>query len=402
MDRVRGPLGRARVGVLQRADGPEHEDAVDAPDRLVARLARPELRRARRAAFSGRGDGSLLRRASKRARGVSRFCSGTRRATLLVLAAILGLIVFAVVRATWHPIAPLRIARRRTWGQVISASARMYVQRPRLFLEIGLILIPITIATTMLQWLVLQLVDLLGVGHGPGRRRVRAPLPRDRDDTHAPRPRLSSRQRRRVRSSRSTRAGRSGRWTPTGSRSGGCAPCSARSRSSWSPWLVLTATGFLIPVALWLAVRWCLLAPVVELEGEVGWRALRRSGRLVRRRWIRVASLVGVSAVVALAAGPLLGVALIFLTNMPFALLNIVAGVVYALALPYVAVVTAYVYFDARARVELEPVGAAAGASRRDRARAGLTRGIRRSCARSARCGSRRDPGRSRGSCRPR
>ena len=41
---------------------------------------------------------------------------------------------------------------------------------------------------------------------------------------------------------------------------------------------------------------------------------------------------------------------------MPFAFLNIVAGVVYALALPFVALVTAYVYFDARARGELEPV----------------------------------------------
>jgi hypothetical protein len=35
-------------------------------------------------------------------------------------------------------------------------------------------------------------------------------------------------------------------------------------------------------------------------------------------------------------------------------LLNIVAGIVYALALPFVALVTSYVYFDARARVELE------------------------------------------------
>ena len=59
---------------------------------------------------------------------------------------------------------------------------------------------------------------------------------------------------------------------------------------------------------------------------------------------------------IALAAGPLLGVVLIFLTSMPFALLNIVAGVVYALALPFVALVTAYVYFDARTRGELEPV----------------------------------------------
>ena len=37
-------------------------------------------------------------------------------------------------------------------------------------------------------------------------------------------------------------------------------------------------------------------------------------------------------------------------------LLNIVAGLVYAAALPFVALVTAYVYFDARTRLELEPV----------------------------------------------
>ena len=49
--------------------------------------------------------------------------------TLLVIAAILGLIVFAVLRATWLPAAPLRVARRRSWGQIISASGRMYVQR---------------------------------------------------------------------------------------------------------------------------------------------------------------------------------------------------------------------------------------------------------------------------------
>ena len=42
--------------------------------------------------------------------------------------------------------------------------------------------------------------------------------------------------------------------------------------------------------------------------------------------------------------------------DLPLAMLNIVAGVVYALSMPFVALVTAYVYFDARARFELEPV----------------------------------------------
>ena len=40
---------------------------------------------------------------------------------------------------------------------------------------------------------------------------------------------------------------------------------------------------------------------------------------------------------------------------MPLALLNVVAGVVYTFALPFVAVTTCYVYFDARTRFEFEP-----------------------------------------------
>ena len=83
---------------------------------------------------------------------------------------------------------------------------------------------------------------------------------------------------------------------------------------------------------------------------------LRRSAELVRGHWIRVGSLVGVRGALALAAGPFLGAILIFVTDMPLATLNIVAGVVYALAMPFVALVTAYVYFDMRARLELEPV----------------------------------------------
>jgi hypothetical protein len=43
------------------------------------------------------------------------------------------------------------------------------------------------------------------------------------------------------------------------------------------------------------------------------------------------------------------------LTHAPLALLNIVAGIVYALAMPFVALTTSYAYLDARVREELEP-----------------------------------------------
>jgi hypothetical protein len=122
-------------------------------------------------------------------------------------------------------------------------------------------------------------------------------------------------------------------------------------------WVVLSSTGILLPVAIWLAVSWALLAQVVELEGCSAIGALRRSGRLVRRRWFRVASLVGVGVVLVLAAGPLVGAVLIVLTDAPLPLLNLVAGVIYALAVPFVALVTSYVYFDARTREALEAAG---------------------------------------------
>jgi hypothetical protein len=118
--------------------------------------------------------------------------------------------------------------------------------------------------------------------------------------------------------------------------------------------VVLSATWILIPVALWLVVRWALLAQVVELEGSAGLAALRRSAELVRGHWFKVASLVGVGLVLVLALGPLVGALLIFLTDAPLALLNVVAGIVYALAMPFVAIATTYVYFDTRVRAALE------------------------------------------------
>ena len=108
VDRLRGPLGRAAAGVLQRADRAEPEEAVDAPDRVVAGLARRGAMRCRPPASSGRGATDL-------------FCGGVAKGsqalvrllrnpplTLLVLAALLALLVFAAVRATWLPVAPLR------------------------------------------------------------------------------------------------------------------------------------------------------------------------------------------------------------------------------------------------------------------------------------------------------
>ena len=275
--------------------------------------------------------------------------------TLVVLAAILALLVYLIARATWRPVVPLRVTRRRAWGQILAAAGRMYVKRAPLFLGIGLLFIPLAGLISLLQALLIGGLGLVGVdttGEGAGALAllvvalgttltllgltlvlaatacalVRIDRGKAIGPIHAYRIAL-----RKIRAL-----------------FGGLGLAAAA-------WVALTATGILLPVAIWLGIRWSLLAPVVELEDRSAVPALRRSSELVRRRWLRVASLVGVSAVLALVAGPLLGSLLIILTDAPLPFLNVVAGIVYGLAMPFVALVTAYVYFDARTRHELEP-----------------------------------------------
>ena len=70
---------------------------------------------------------------------------------LLVLGALLVLVLYGVSRATWRPTAPLRLARRRAWGQILTAASRMYAKHLKVFLGIGLILLPISFVVTLLQ-----------------------------------------------------------------------------------------------------------------------------------------------------------------------------------------------------------------------------------------------------------
>ncbi|HJS49108.1 MAG TPA: hypothetical protein VJ745_02200 [Gaiellaceae bacterium] len=276
-------------------------------------------------------------------------------AMALVLAALIGLALLIVVRATWTPVASLRIGRRRAWGQILAASGRMYVKRAPLFLGIGLSLIPIVFVMTLLQWLSLEGLDAVGItstGESAGGSALIAA----------------------VIGTTMVLLGLAFVQAATACAlveidQGGSIGAAAAYRLAFRRigpllgavalfvvvWVVLTATAFLIPLAIWLAVRWCLLAPVVELEGLGAVAALRRSGQLVRGRWFRTASLVGLSAAISLVVGPLLGALLIFATSFPLAVLNVVAGIVYVAALPFVGVVTAYTYLDARARVELAP-----------------------------------------------
>jgi hypothetical protein len=275
--------------------------------------------------------------------------------TLVLLAAILVLAVYLAARATWSPVAPLRVARRRAWGQILAAAGRMYVERAPVFLGIGALFIPLSVSIALLQAFLIGGFGLVG-SDATGESAGALALIVVALGTTLTLLGFTLVQAATACALLVIDGGRSiGPFDAYKAALTKVRPLLGGVALAVAGGVALSATGVLIPVAIWLAVRWSLLAQVVELEDRSAVDALRRSAQLVRRRWLRVASLVGVGAALTLVAGPLLGALLILLTDAPLALLNVVAGVVYGLAMPFVALVTSYVYFDARARVELEP-----------------------------------------------
>jgi hypothetical protein len=272
---------------------------------------------------------------------------------ILVTGSLLLLFLYLLSRTSWRPTAPLRLAHRRAWGQTLSAAARMYVQQLRLVIGIGILLIPISLLVTLLQKLLLHGTSVLGVDTGSeansfvafvvvaigtaltllGLGLVQAATARALVELDQGRPIGPVRA----------------YWLAADS----IGPLLGALVLAAIVVSLLASSVYLIPFAIWLAGLWALIAPSVELEELSAVGGLRRSRRLVRGKWFKVASLIVVGAVLAIAAGPLVGVALILVTGAPFWLVNLVAGVVYAVTMPLVAITTVYVYFDRRVAYEL-------------------------------------------------
>jgi hypothetical protein len=272
----------------------------------------------------------------------------------LVLGVLAAALIFLLTRTSWRPSTPLSARRRRSWGQTFTASWRLHRLRPRLFLGIGLVVIPISLVITGLQILLFSATSLVGIdpdGEGGGFRvglgvwigtvltllalaLVQAACARAMAEIDAGRD-VGLREAYRL------------AFDSVRELLGALAVAVA----------VLTALSvsiFLVPIAIWLAVRWALLVPVVELEERGGLSALRRSGQLVRLQWLKVGTLIVAAAALAIVAGPFLGALLILLVDAPFGLVNVLAGLIYAVAMPFVGIATTYVYFDTLVREHLE------------------------------------------------
>jgi hypothetical protein len=271
----------------------------------------------------------------------------------LTLAALALLLFYALSRTSWRPVAPLRLARRRAWGQTLAAAARMYLAKPGLMLGIGVLFVPISLLMTLLQALLVRGTDVLGVetGSGPsgllgffvlaigtaltllGLGLAQAATARALVEVDRGRPVGPLRAYRLAVDS--------------------IRPLLGALVIAATVVSLLVSSLYLIPIAVWLAGRWALIAPSIELERLGALAGLRRSRLLVRGAWLKVASLIVVGAALAIAAGPVIGAVLILATSAPFWLVNVIAGLIYTVTMPLVAITTAYVYFDRRVADEL-------------------------------------------------
>lgn len=273
--------------------------------------------------------------------------------TGLVLGLLAVVVVWLVRRTTWRPSAPLRLNRRRAWGQIVVSGLRMYAGRPLLFVGIGLLTVPVSAAVTALQALVAgvsvepdvaqapdatsiwgEVAGLAGLAlAGVATVTIQAATVRAVVEIDANRPVTVWR----------AFALAVTRWRQL--------------VLTYAVWLALVGlsavTLVLIPVTLVALVLWILYVPIVELEGRSGWSALRRSASLVRRQFLKIALLIAATTGLAYAIGPLLGTAVILATNAPFTVGNLIAGLVYAVLLPLVSVNTTYAYFDTIVRERL-------------------------------------------------
>jgi hypothetical protein len=272
---------------------------------------------------------------------------------ILVTGALLLLLIYLLSRTSWRPTAPLRLAHRRAWGQILGSAARMYAAQLYRVVGIGILFIPVALLVTLLQALLLRGTSVLGIESGAEGNSFLAFVV-VAVGTALTLLGLGLVQAATARALVELDQGRA------------IGPLRAYllARDSIRPLLgalvlaalvvsLLASSIYLLPIAIWLAGLWALIAPCIELEGLSALGGLRRSRRLVRGSWFKVTSLIVVGTAFALAIGPLIGVGLILVAGWPFWLINLVAGVIYALTMPFVAITTVYVYFDRRVAYEL-------------------------------------------------
>ena len=264
-----------------------------------------------------------------------------------ILLGLAGLIWFAAARTTWHPAEPLPAKARRAWGQSVTSAFQVVVERPTLFIVFGLVSLPITLAAGLLAtW--------------QSRDPNSADLASSTDSVLAPflstfalvLTGLTVLIYASMTAAVSWLLGEIDKGHEVTRRSGfravsGRGAAVAHVAAQYTFIIVLlTLFGFTIPLAIYYAVSRAYALPAVMLEGRTALDALRRSRQLVSGNWWRNAVGIVIVGGLGIAAGPIVGIVLLLVTDINAAWINVVSSLIYALALPLIALTITYFFLD--------------------------------------------------------
>jgi len=272
-------------------------------------------------------------------------------AFLALLGAMMLAAVAAVGRTTWRPPDPHPLRRSRGGGQIFRAAGRLYGNNLTLFVAMGAIFVPVAVVTAAIQWALFHLTEMGSLVALDGRGgAVTAFLALVTGGVGAAMASVITTAAVAF-SLGEIDAGRRAR-PPDGYRA---------AFERWRTLLGAAATQYVVaillsitviglPFAIGRYVRWSLFAEACGLEGGTARESLRRSAELVARRWWRTFGFSALVIVLAALSGPVLGVALLLLTNDSLTFINIAGALIYTVTVPYAAIALTLYYFDLDAR----------------------------------------------------
>jgi len=290
------------------------------------------------------------------------FCSASRAGSVLfmrfldqpwlvlaVVLAVVALIVVGVKRTLWSPDQPLPIVQRRRNGQILRGAARLVFEHRRQYRPIMCFVLLSGLLSGLVQAIVLHLpffddlTDVVGRGNsiGAGLALFAGSLVAIPTGIHA---HASS-----VKLAGEIDAGRNlprilrRTWrTPT-------------LRTS-AVFLGIFAASLSFPIlAAVAALWWGLASSVADAEGLPVRASLRRARHLGRGQRRRMLAMMFTVFTIGVFGGPLLGTIVLLLTDSSFAVVNLVAAVMGAVLLPWMAAALRLLYGD-RVAAERETV----------------------------------------------
>ncbi len=110
--------------------------------------------------------------------------------------------------------------------------------------------------------------------------------------------------------------------------------------------LATTLIGILLAIVVLVWYSLTTQACVIEHRSTRG--SLRRSRQLVRHHSWRVFAITASSTGIGLATGPIVGLVVLFASSASLGTIDIISSAVYAVVMPYVAIVLALLFFDLR------------------------------------------------------